>query len=825
MAKLTLNTIGSRYGSIDALNANFDAIETALENTLSRDGTLPNNMEADLDMDSHRIINLANGVNNQDAVTKSQLDTNKAEINALVQALSTTPYGDAGNVSYIPAGVSAVATTVQAKLRETISVKDFGAVGNGVANDFGAIQAANNAAATLGKALFFPSGVYGVNITASGASLNQTTSWFANNDVTILRLDFGTTTSSNTVQQFNQTGLVLRGLTFDGQVTRASTPTTPNNDPTFGTYIASGDSVSETFWSQPYGVCLRGAKNAIVENCTFKNFLRAGLRIDNQFEATRNSENVIVNKCKTQRNRGVYGDGFYFGGVVGLIVSDCTSYDFQRIGFVTEFGAVAYSQIGKDIRYSNCRAELGHDGIAPESNYGFWDEVGTDILYSNCIVHSAGAGFLGSGGYSATDWSYTSNHAYVNCSATKVYKLARLIGADSNPNGYSSNISMTNCFGQIISPGSTLAPSGTPSLTGTQEGIQIQGFMSTNSKASTFNLTNVRMEMIDFGTLSAANTEYGAVTIRNSDTAPSTARQFVVTIDGLQTQWLTAAGARDTGVQTVFETCTSGKFGDITATGLNDFGGSFDYRTRAIVTVKNSCNTTFDYIMGAFQLLSGSSLSFDRTNVCLRRTNGAGCDGFLKVTNAELFDYRGDIRFDDGWNIDNCVIKNANSLSIDRTSVAISTADSSLGPRKISNCEIERQIRFQLEGGATANAYILRLMLINNRFYIPFNSESGLYLAQGIGQFASVMLSNNAFVNNGGGSMAATASMIECAQPGGGVSVIQFTGAGNAFDSAMVTAGGHVVKVNTTPTYNDAPQTIAAPFNTVFGALVQFKPI
>ena len=82
MAKLTLNTIGSRYGSIDALNANFDAIETALENTLSRDGSIPNTMDAPLDMDSNRIINLTDGINNQDAVTLKQ-------VNGLVQSANT----------------------------------------------------------------------------------------------------------------------------------------------------------------------------------------------------------------------------------------------------------------------------------------------------------------------------------------------------------------------------------------------------------------------------------------------------------------------------------------------------------------------------------------------------------------------------------------------------------------------------------------------------------------------------------------------------------------------------------------------------------------
>jgi hypothetical protein len=82
MSKLTLNTIGSRYGSIDALNANSDLIEAALENTISRDGTGPNNMEANLDMDSHRVINMADGAGNQDAATLKQ-------VNSLISAASS----------------------------------------------------------------------------------------------------------------------------------------------------------------------------------------------------------------------------------------------------------------------------------------------------------------------------------------------------------------------------------------------------------------------------------------------------------------------------------------------------------------------------------------------------------------------------------------------------------------------------------------------------------------------------------------------------------------------------------------------------------------
>jgi hypothetical protein len=63
-------------------------------------------------------------------------------------------------VSYTPAGTGAVVTTVQAKLRKSVSVLDFGAVGDGVADDTAAINLAYAAAASLRARLYVPSGVY-----------------------------------------------------------------------------------------------------------------------------------------------------------------------------------------------------------------------------------------------------------------------------------------------------------------------------------------------------------------------------------------------------------------------------------------------------------------------------------------------------------------------------------------------------------------------------------------------------------------------------------------------------------------------------------------
>lgn len=73
MAKLTLFDLASGSFTVDLLNANFALIETAMENTLSRDGTTPNTMSTNLDMNSNRILNLPTASNNSEPVTLGQL--------------------------------------------------------------------------------------------------------------------------------------------------------------------------------------------------------------------------------------------------------------------------------------------------------------------------------------------------------------------------------------------------------------------------------------------------------------------------------------------------------------------------------------------------------------------------------------------------------------------------------------------------------------------------------------------------------------------------------------------------------------------------------
>lgn len=95
-----------------------------------------------------------------------------ADLTAAIAALTASLASSSGSsmIGFIQAGTSAVATTAQAKMRETISVKDFGAVGDDTHDDTTNIQAAINYANTIGGDVYFPAGIYKIT---NGLTINN----------------------------------------------------------------------------------------------------------------------------------------------------------------------------------------------------------------------------------------------------------------------------------------------------------------------------------------------------------------------------------------------------------------------------------------------------------------------------------------------------------------------------------------------------------------------------------------------------------------------------------------------------------------------------
>lgn len=95
-----------------------------------------------------------------------------ASVKFTTAILNSSSYGNAFQISYTPPFTNSATTNVGDKLAQYVSVKDFGAVGDGAADDTAAIQAAIDA--DQGN-VFFPNGVYRttatINMTGSTVSL------------------------------------------------------------------------------------------------------------------------------------------------------------------------------------------------------------------------------------------------------------------------------------------------------------------------------------------------------------------------------------------------------------------------------------------------------------------------------------------------------------------------------------------------------------------------------------------------------------------------------------------------------------------------------
>jgi hypothetical protein len=135
------------------LNTDLDSqtiYSQQLAETLDRTIKVPVTDASTLNMQLPSSTARANKVFAFDSNGAPQVSTNTvAAIDAAVdtiESIASAPAGNSAGISHIASGSGAVATTVQAKLRESVNVKDFGAVGDGVTDDSAAIALANTAA-------------------------------------------------------------------------------------------------------------------------------------------------------------------------------------------------------------------------------------------------------------------------------------------------------------------------------------------------------------------------------------------------------------------------------------------------------------------------------------------------------------------------------------------------------------------------------------------------------------------------------------------------------------------------------------------------------
>lgn len=161
-----LTSLTNETSAVTTLNANFAAIETAIDNTLSRDGDTPNTMGADLDLNGNDILNVDN-----------------VHCDVLVLG-GTTVSPTALNISDLSnGGVQITGGSNAVNLKDVVvkSVKFFGAVGDGVTNDTAAFDAAitwGNSQTTYGVVLVVPPGIYKID-TGTTVAINRHEFWIS----------------------------------------------------------------------------------------------------------------------------------------------------------------------------------------------------------------------------------------------------------------------------------------------------------------------------------------------------------------------------------------------------------------------------------------------------------------------------------------------------------------------------------------------------------------------------------------------------------------------------------------------------------------------
>ena len=100
----------------EQINDNFQALQAAIENTVSRDGTVPNYMDADLDLNSYRIINAAAPVEGKDVVTLEYFEEKAGgAIEAAAEAKASASKAASSAQSALVASNNAIGQLAQAE--------------------------------------------------------------------------------------------------------------------------------------------------------------------------------------------------------------------------------------------------------------------------------------------------------------------------------------------------------------------------------------------------------------------------------------------------------------------------------------------------------------------------------------------------------------------------------------------------------------------------------------------------------------------------------------------------------------------------------------
>lgn len=332
--------------------------------------------------------------------------------------------GQGDNIQVLASGTGAVYRNLDSKLRDTVNLKDFGAVGNGVTDDLAAVKLALES----GKVVDGGGSSYAINGTLKPTSFKGLV------NATLVQTGDNTSTNLTTLDLEGLSNFIIQNVTINmgTNVTTLFSDDGNNGVRIMGTQSGSGTSTTTTYVENftlsnvsvtgngcGTGIHIRHAKRFTVLDCIVRdrisgsspaptNDTQNGFQINNcaNFELVGcTAYNLLTKLSGVDTNK--WTRGFLFVEIRDCTITGCNSvlndqgYDFS--GAVSDTSPSSYR--------GNRQFTLAGCSAAVNGTFGFkFANVTHDGLVSGCIVSDVGnTGFVVS---SQTTSIVLSNNSY-----------------------------------------------------------------------------------------------------------------------------------------------------------------------------------------------------------------------------------------------------------------------------------------------------------------------------------------------------------------------------------------------------------------------------
>ena len=296
-------------------------------------------------------------------------------------ALTNAALGTGTAAGFTQAGTGANTRTVQAKLREFVSVVDFGATGDGTTDDTAAIQEAFDYAAPLGRVIFFPVGTYRttatVGFTRSDTERFNVTVRGESALYTFIEADH----SSGAVLALNRSNCVVSDITLSAAASRTSGAAGSN----YGLLMEAPDVAGKA-------VASMSIERVRVINQPSHGIVHVALSMMSQYNAV---------LCQSNLGHGFVFDGGQltsrtnenYTGLINMIGCWATG----NTGHGLKIGDPSDASAALHLRFSMLNCEFSENALSAGVRVSA-DEVwirGTQMTFDGCAIGTAGAAVIG----------------------------------------------------------------------------------------------------------------------------------------------------------------------------------------------------------------------------------------------------------------------------------------------------------------------------------------------------------------------------------------------------------------------------------------------